>query len=159
MTSFNFDDFLNEPFPLFPEPLQTPVEDIVQLSQRLEQLTVEVNTMNIKLELETIKRQRLRKSLRQSNAEILAIKHELTQRNQDNITVNEQIVMMSQTVFSEIACLTQRTHLCLGRIHHMMITAVPRIPMTEAEHSDLSQQAMELLRALQLIHVVMHHEY
>jgi len=159
MTLFNFDDILNEPFPLFPEPIPTPVEDIVQLCQRLEMLTVKVNTMNIKLELETIKRQRLRKSLRQSNAEILAIKHELTQRNQDNITVNEQIVMMSQTVFREIACLTQCTHLCLGRIHHMMITAVPRIPMTEAKHIDLSQQAMELLRALQLIRVVLHHEY
>ena len=158
MTSFNFDDFLNEPFPLFPEPLPTPVEDIVQLSQRLEQLTVEVNTMNIKLELETIKRQRLRKSLKQSNAEILALKHELTQQNHDNITLREQMVMLSQTVFSEIVCLTQHTHLCLGRIHHMMITTVPRIPMTEAEHSDLSQQAVELLRALQLIRVVLHHE-
>ena len=68
------------------------------------------------------------------------------------------MVMLSQTVFSEIACLTQRTHLCLGMIHHMMITAVPRIPMTEAELSDLSQQAVELLRALQLIPVVLHHE-
>jgi len=54
MTSFNFDDLLNEPFPIFPEPLPTPVEDIVQLSQRLDQLSIEVNTMNIKLELETI---------------------------------------------------------------------------------------------------------
>jgi len=39
-----------------------------------------------------------------------------------------------------------------------MITAVPRTPMTEAEHNDLSQQAVELLRALQLIRVVIHHE-
>jgi len=131
----------------------------VQLSQRLDQLSIEVNTINIKLELETIKKRRLRKSLKQSNAEILALKNELTRRNQDNITLNEQIAMMSQTVFSEIACLTQRTHICLGRIHYMMITAVPRIPLTESDHYDLSQQAMELLRALHLLRVVTHPEF
>ena len=159
MTSFNFDDLLNESFPIFPEPLPTPVEDIVQLSQRLDQLSIEVNTMTIKLELEKIKRRRLRKSLKQSNDEILALKNELIRRNQDNIALNEQLALMSQTVFSEIACLTQRTYICLGRIHHMLISAVPRIPMTEADHWDLSQQAMELLRALHLIRVVSHPEF
>jgi len=159
MTSFNFDDLLNEPFPIFPEPLPTPVENIVQISQRLDQLSIEVNTMNIKLELETIKRRRLRKSLKQANDEILVLKNELIRRNQDNIALNEHLALMSQTVFSEIACLTQRTHICLGRIHHIMISAVPRIPMTEADHYDLLQQAMELLRTLHLIRVVSHPEF
>jgi len=154
MASFNFDDLLNDPFPIFPEPLPTPIEDIVHLSQRLDQLSIETNTVNIKLELEKIKRRRLRKSLRQANDEILALKNELIRCNQDNIALNEHLASMSQTIFSEIACLTQRTHICLGRIHHMMVSVVPHIPMAETDHYDVAQQAVELLHALHLIRVV-----
>jgi len=157
MSLFNFDDLLNDPFPIFPEPLPTPVEDVVYLSQRLDQLSIEINTTHIKLELETLKRRRLHKSLKQANNEILALKNELIQRNQDNIALNEHLALMSQTIFSEIACLTQRTYICLGRMHH--ISAVPHIPMTEADHYDLAQQAMELLSALHLIRVVSHPEF
>ena len=153
MTDFNIDEFLNEPFPLFPQPLPLPVEDMVQLSQRLEQLSIEMNTVNIKLELETLKRQRLRKSLKQSKTEILVLNQALTQQNYKNIALREQMATLSSTVFSEIACLTQRTHICLGRIHHLLIAA-----MTEAEHNDLSQQAAELLRALQLIRTIIYYE-
>ena len=65
---------------------------------------------------------------------------------------------LSNTIFSELACLTQRTYCCLGKIHHLLIAAVTRIHMTEAEHNDLSEQAAELLRALQLIRIVIYYE-
>ena len=73
MNEFDVDDMLSEPIPLFPEPPSLPTVDVVQISQRLEQLTIEINTFNIKLELETLKRQRLRRSLKQAKAEILVL--------------------------------------------------------------------------------------
>ena len=67
-----------------------------------------MNAFSIKLELETLKRQCLRRSLKQSNSEILALKQALTQQNYDNIALREQMAMLSNTVFSKLACLTQR---------------------------------------------------
>ena len=57
MSDFNLNDILNDSIPLFPEPLSLPSEDLIQLSQRLDQLTIDVNTQNIRAELETLKRQ------------------------------------------------------------------------------------------------------
>ena len=81
----------------------------------------------------------------------------LTLQNYENATLKDQIAILSNTLFSELACLTQRIHCCIGRIHHLLIAAVPRIHMTEAEHNDLAQQAAELLRALQLIRTVVYY--
>ena len=89
MNEFDINDLLNESVPLFPEPLSFPTEDLVQISQRLEQLTVEVNTHNIKLELETLKRQRLRRSLEQAKAEIFVLNQALTQQQNDDTTLRE----------------------------------------------------------------------
>jgi len=158
MNEFDVDDMLSEPIPLFPEPPSLPTVDVVQISQRLEQLTIEINTFNIKLELETLKRQRLRRSLKQAKTEILVLNQALTQQNYENDALKEQMATLSNTIFSELACLTQRTYCCLGKIHHLLIAAVPRIHMTEAEHNDLSQQASELLRALRLIRTVIYYE-
>jgi len=109
INEFDITDLLKESVPLFPEPISFPAEDLVQINQRLEQLTVEVNTHHIKLELETLK---------QAKAEIYVLNQALTQQQNDNITLREQMATLSNIIFSELDCLTQRTHCCLGRIHH-----------------------------------------
>ena len=64
LNNFDMDELLNDP--LFPEPVLFPNTDLISISQRLEQLSVEVNTQNIRLKLESLKRQRLRRSLKQA---------------------------------------------------------------------------------------------
>ena len=147
MSDFNLKDLLNDSVSLFPEPLSLPSEDLIQLSQRLKQLTIDVNTQNIKVELETLKRQRLRLSIRQIKAEVSILNETIIQQQTENTMLREQLATLNTTIFSELACLTQRIHCCLWHIHHLLIAAIPRINMTE-EHHDLSQQAYELLRAL-----------
>jgi len=157
MNDFNtFDVYELFNDPMFPDPVPYPNNDLIFINQRLEQLSVEVNTQNIKLELETIKRQRLRRSLKQAKIEIATLSQLLAQQSQEQAILREQLATLSDTLFSELACLTQRTHCCIGRIHHLLIAAVPRIYMSKAEHNDLAQQATELLRALQLIRIVAH---
>ena len=75
--TFDMNKLLNDP--LFPEPVSYPNNDLIFINQRLEQLSVEVNTQNIKLELETIKRQRLRRSLKQAKTEIVTLSQLLAQ--------------------------------------------------------------------------------
>jgi len=155
LNSFDMNELLNDP--LFPEPVPFPNTDLIFINQRLEQLSVEVNTQNIRLELETLKRQRLRRSLKQTKTEIITLNQLLIQQTQEQAILREQLATLSDTLFSELACLTQRTHCCIGRIHHLLIAAVRRIHISEAEHNDLAQQAAELLRALQLIRTVVYH--
>ena len=133
-----------------------PKTILVFINQRLEQLSVEVNTQSIKIELETLKRRRLRRSMKQIKNEITALSQLLAHQSQEQAILRNQIATLSENISSELACLTQRIHCCIGRIHHLLIAAVPRIYMSEAEHNDLAQQAAELLRALQLIRVVTH---
>ena len=49
---FDINELLN--YPILPKPVLYLQDDLAFLSQRLEQLSVEVNTQNIKLELETL---------------------------------------------------------------------------------------------------------
>ena len=86
------------------------------------------------------------------------LKEITSQQQTENNTLREQIATLNTTIFSELACLTKRTHFYLGRIHHLLIVAIPRINMTKEEHHDLSQQTYELLRALQLIRTVVYYE-
>jgi len=138
---------------MLPEPVLFPQNDLVFINQCLEQLSIDVNTQNIKLELETLKRRRLRRSMNQIKNEITALSQLLAHQSQKQVVLRSQIEILSESINSELACLTQRTHCCIGRIHHLLIATVPRIFMTEAEHNDIAQQAAELLRALQLIRV------
>jgi len=148
---FELNDLLNDP--MLPEPVLFPQNDLVFINQRLEQLSIDVNTQNIKLELETLKRRRLRRSMNQIKNEITTLSQLLAHQSQEQAVLRSQIEILSESIASELACLTQRTHCCIGRIHHLLIAAVPRIYMSEAEHNDIAQQAAELLRALQLIRI------
>ena len=158
MNDFNLNDLLNDSITLFLEPLPLPSEDSIQLSQRLDQLTIDVNTQNLRVELETLKRQQLRQTVKQLNAEVTTFNQIASQQQTENNMLREHIAALSTTIFSELADLTKRTHCCLGRIHDLLIAAIPHISMAEEEHHDLSKQAHELLRALQLIRTVVYHE-
>ena len=158
MNEFNLNDLLNDFVSLFTEPLSFSTEDLIQLIQLLEKLTVEVNTQNIRIELEALKRQRLRRLFKQVKAKVFTLNQTIAQQQTENAMLREQLATLNTTIISELACLTQRTHCCLGRIHHLLIVAIPRISMTKAEHNDLSQQASELLHALQLIRTVVYYE-
>ena len=67
----NLDELLNEPQPLFTVALSSLNEDIMNLSRRIDQLTIKVNTQNLTIELERIKRSRLRRSVNQLKSEVL----------------------------------------------------------------------------------------
>jgi len=69
--SFNINDLLSDTMP--PEPMLFPQNDLVFINQRIEQLIIDVNTQHIKIELETMKRRRLRRSLKQFKNDVASL--------------------------------------------------------------------------------------
>jgi len=126
----------------------------MNLSKQIDQLTVEVNTQNLTIEIERMKRRKLRRSFRLLKSEVFSLRQTTIQIQTDNNVLKEQISILSTTLFSEIACLTTRVHCCLGRIHQVLIAVVLYIGMPEREHREITQLLYELLRAIQLIKVV-----
>ena len=71
MSDFNLDELLIESQPIFPVTVSPSAEDIMNLSKRLDQLTIEVNTQNLTIEIERMKRRRLKRSFRLLKSEVL----------------------------------------------------------------------------------------
>jgi len=158
MNEFELDELLSEFHPIFPVPISPSNDDIMNLSKRLDHLTIDINTQNLTIELEKMKRRKLRQSVRQLKSEILSLKQTTTQLRADNDLLREQVSTLSSTLFSEIACLTTRVHCCLGRIHQTLIAVVPYVNMPEGEHREVAQVLYEILRVMQLIRVVVQYE-
>ena len=78
--SFDINNLLDDPMLL--EPVLFPHDDLVLISQRLEQLSIDVNTQSIKLEVETLKRRRLRRSLNQVKSDIASLSQVLACQTQ-----------------------------------------------------------------------------
>jgi len=93
---FDINELLNDP--ILPEPVLYPQDDLAFLSQRLEQLSVEVNTQNIKLELETLKRRRLWRSMKQVKSEITALSQLIAHQSQEQAILLNQIATISETI-------------------------------------------------------------
>ena len=154
MNEFNLDELLSESHPISPVPISLLIDDIMNLSKLLDYLTIDLNTQNLTIEIERMKRRRLRRSFRQLKSEVLSLRHTTIQLQVNNDTLREQISTLSTILFSEIACLTTRVHCCLGLINQVLIVVVPYIGMPEGEHRKIAQILYELLRAVQLIRVV-----
>ena len=78
-----------------------------------------MSTQNLKIELEILKGQRLRKSVKQLKEEVSTLKKVLNQKQAENDQLREQMIALNTTIFSELSCLTQRTHCCPRHTHHI----------------------------------------
>jgi len=85
-------------FPLDSLIAPTPLPDVVELSKRIDSLTIEVNTLNLRLELERTKRQHLQTTVRQLrrdktfiNSDIQMLRGEVSQLRDQQSTINYQL--------------------------------------------------------------------
>ena len=148
MTEFSLEEFITEMHPISPMPVFPSNDDVMNLSKRLTHLEVDINTKNIALEIEKMKRRKLRKSVKQLKNEVLIMKQTTTQLRAYNDVLREQLSTLNATLFSEIACLTTRVHCCLGRIHQSLISVVLYVNMSEGEHREVAQVLCEVFRVI-----------
>jgi len=78
INNVDLDNLINDSLPLFPEALLPSTEDIMLLSRKIDRLTIDVNTHNLRIELEKMKRCKLGSSLRQLKSEVLSLKQLIT---------------------------------------------------------------------------------
>ena len=96
-------NLLNDPLPFFPADLFSSTDDVLALSKQVEQL-------NLKIEVEKLKRQKLWNTIRQMKRESAPLYQTITQLQNENNALKEQIADLSNTYFSKIAPVTVLTH-------------------------------------------------
>ena len=83
MTEFSLEELMNEMHPISHIPILPSNDDVMSLSKRLDHLEVDINTQNLELKIEKMKRRKLRKSVKHLKNEILIMKQ--TQPNLERI--------------------------------------------------------------------------
>ena len=81
--------------------------------------------------------------------ETIFIRQILAQVYSENLTLKKQLSTLSHIHFSERARLGILTHFCLSRIHQILTSIIPYVPMSPGEHNEVSQLKYEFLRAAQ----------
>ena len=142
---------MNESLPLIPVDFCPSTDDMTFLNNKIEQLTVDVNTQNLKIELEWLKRRKLGSTVRRLKSDLLSLRQTVEQVQAENNMMREQIAALSNTFFSKTTFMIVRTHCCLNRLHQVLISIVPYIVMPAEEHREASELIYELLRATQLL--------
>ena len=123
--------------------------DIATLSDQIAKLSIDLYTQSLRIEVEKTKRQKL-------SIIVKRIKHEKTPpdpslmgiRN-DIYVITEQLGAVRNMYESELARIGLTTYRCFARLHQILIATVPRIPMPETEHNDVSQFFQEYLRNIE----------
>ena len=134
----------NAPF-LEPPVIAPSAIDFHELSSKMDQISVDVNTQHLRSKLEKCKRQRLSSTIRNIEREIAALSNTINQ-TQTNITkLNQQIESLVLMRNGDLAQLTTITYRCLSRMHNIIITILPYMIMPTRSHEDLAQLAHELL--------------
>ena len=110
-----------------------------------------MNTQNLKLEIESLKRRKLNQAIKQLKRESFSSRQLIVQIKDNNNIMKEQIATLSNALYNEIARLTMFTHCCLGRLHHIFISVAPYIRMHAENYHEVAQLLTELLRAIQLL--------
>ena len=127
-------------------------QDLNQLTDRINRLDIDMNTHNLRLELERMKRRKLRASFNNIKQEIHPHNDEINRIQYDLSTQQERVGALDMIFNSEIARLSSLTYRSLSRIHHLIITILPYLSMPPDNHFETAQLANELLRTIQQFH-------
>ena len=123
--------------------------DIAILNDQIAKLTIDLNTQSLRIEVEKTKRQKLNIILKRIRHEKTLPDHSLMGIRNDINVITEQLGAVRNMYESELARIGLTTYRCFTRLHQILITTVPRIPMPEAEYNDVSQLLHELLRNIE----------
>jgi len=154
----NVNDVFNYPeeWPLHPEIslfdttyLFPSVDTVNALSKRVEQLSIDVTTHELKIEIEKLKRKRLGTNLKRTRQSTMPVHNVIKQLQSDCNIMKEQLGAFQNVYASEIARLRIFSSCCLSRINQILISILPYIIMSPGEHHEVAQLVYELLRATQ----------
>ena len=127
-------------------------QDLSQMTDRMNRLDVDMNTHRVRLELEKMKRRKLRASMNNLKHEIHPNTEEVNQLRCDLSTLQERVGALDAIFNNELARISSLTYRSLLRIHHLMITNIHYLTMPPDDYFETAQLANELLRTIHQIH-------
>ena len=137
---------------IFPE-LENP--EITNLNNRLDQLTIDLNTQALQLQIEKVKRQKFHNKLKRVKKDLIPKNNEIHKTIHDlQSTVSQYHCRAEghQTLFErELTHFRTITFRCLSQIHQVLVKSIPCIPLAAENHTDLSNITYELLRIISLL--------
>ena len=123
----NITNFLDEQF-IYPQMEWFPApNDIITLSKQIENLSLNVNTQGLKLELEKMRRPKLGATLKRVKQDSIPLHRMVTQLQRDNGILRKQFSASDNIHYSETARLRVFTYCCLSRLHQILVTLIPQV--------------------------------
>ena len=127
-------------------------QDLSQMTDRMNCLDINMNTHRLRLELEKMKRRKLRASVNNIKHEIHPNTDEVNRIQYDLSILQERVGVLDMIFNNEMARISSLTYRSLSRIHHLIITILPYLTMPPDNHFETAQLANELLRTIQQFH-------
>ena len=112
------------------------MHDVNTINSQLDQLSVDVNTQNLRSKLEKTKRQRLNTTVKIIEHEIALLTKTVTRTQANIMVLKQQIENLMQARNGDLAQLTTVTYRCLSRMHNILIPILPYIVMLPRNHED-----------------------
>ena len=96
-----------------------PAEDTLSLDKHIEQLSIDLNSQYLKIEIEKLKRQKLKATIKRVQQKSAPIPQVLAQLQNDNAVMREQLSSISNFFASDTARISLITHCCFNRFHQL----------------------------------------
>ena len=106
-------------------------DELAALTKRVEQLHIDINRQNLKVELKKLTNRNRVKTSAPRNHPIHRV---VVQIKRDHNIMKEQLGALQNVYASEIARLEVMTHCFLSKIHQILISIVPYMTMSPGEH-------------------------
>ena len=139
--------------------LKSLPSDLKIINDRLENLEVLVNTQSLRIEVERVKRQKLRSSMRQlkhetsiSYPKVVALKQIMDNNSAQQNTTNYQLG-------GEIDRLSTLMVRCLSRMQQILMSVVPCVIVAPDDYHDIMRLLEEIGRTLQQLCVYQQTSY
>jgi len=133
---------------LEPPMIAPTANDYYLLISQMDQISIDLNTQQLRNKLEKCKRQRLSTTIQNIEREIATLSSTVNQTQANIVNLNKQIESLITARNGDLAQLTTVTYRCFSRMHNVLITLIPYIIMPTRTHEDLAQLAHELLRTI-----------
>ena len=122
--------------------------DMRKISDQIDKLTIDLNTQHLQVEIEKVKRQKMRVMMRQLRNKRTPADPIVDQLRQEVVLLARKVESITETYNSELARVSTVTYLGFSRLHQILITTVPYLSMPPSTHVEASQLIYELLQII-----------
>jgi len=146
--------FYDEIFPIDNLLIPTPLPDITELSRKIDSLTIEINTLGLRLEIERTKRQYLQTTIRQLRRDRAAHSSDIQILRGELLRLRDQQTSVNYQLDNQNARTNTLSFRSISRIGQILSTLVPNSFLSNETSSELAVLLKELTNTVQHFGIV-----